>query len=87
MTEEGKLINILWTTNLLNSIGDDQKDSFITFGIDIEERKRYEEKVEYMAFYDALTGLANRIKFENEINKHLQFDRMEGDSSSTLIFI
>ncbi|MGB4659834.1 MAG: bifunctional diguanylate cyclase/phosphodiesterase [Mobilitalea sp.] len=77
MTEEGKLINILWTTSLLNTTGDNQKDSFVSFGTDIEERKRYEEKVEHMAFYDSLTGLANRIKFEIEINKYLKLDRLE----------
>ncbi|KRE41825.1 hypothetical protein ASG81_16285 [Paenibacillus sp. Soil522] len=33
----------------------------------MEERRRYEEKIEYHAYYDALTGLPNRILFNDRL--------------------
>jgi len=36
---------------------------------DITERKIYEEKLRYMSLHDALTGLYNRMYFEEEINR------------------
>lgn len=76
ISKDGTSINILWNTNLLNKNGDNS--SFVTFGTDINERKRYEEKIEYLAFYDTLTGLPNRSKFENDINKQLNL-KIKGD--------
>jgi len=40
-----------------------------TFGIsrDISDRKKAEEKVEYLSFHDTLTGLHNRAYFEEEL--------------------
>ncbi len=72
ITKDGSVINILWSSNLLSSPTDPDQTYFVSFGADINERKRYEEKVKYLAFYDALTGLANRAMFESEINRHLQ---------------
>lgn len=36
---------------------------------DITERKRYEEKLEYLSLHDQLTGLYNRAFFEEELNR------------------
>jgi len=38
---------------------------------DITEQKRAEEKIEYMAHHDALTGLPNRVLLREELNRHL----------------
>jgi diguanylate cyclase (GGDEF)-like protein/PAS domain S-box-containing protein len=38
---------------------------------DISARKEAEQKLETLAFYDSLTGLANRQYFENELEKSL----------------
>jgi diguanylate cyclase (GGDEF)-like protein/PAS domain S-box-containing protein len=42
-----------------------------TFGIsrDISDRKKAEEKVEYLSFHDTLTGLYNRAYFEEELKR------------------
>jgi diguanylate cyclase (GGDEF)-like protein/PAS domain S-box-containing protein len=39
---------------------------------DITERKKYEEQIEYIAYYDALTNLANRNLFMIKANEYLE---------------
>lgn len=39
--------------------------------MDIDHRKRTEEKLKYLAFHDSLTGLPNRRKFNEELQKAL----------------
>ncbi len=70
-TRDGSLVEVLWSSKLLATDSKD-KGTFVSIGTDIGERKRYEEKVRYLAFYDSLTGLPNRAKFELEINKRLE---------------
>jgi diguanylate cyclase (GGDEF)-like protein len=36
--------------------------------VDISDRKRVEERVQYLALHDALTGLANRVLFFDRLN-------------------
>lgn len=49
----------------------DQK-RFISFGVDITERKLSEERITYLAYYDALTGLSNRTLFIDHANQALK---------------
>ena len=69
--KDGTVINILWNSSLLTSPTDHNANYFVSFGADISERKRYEEKVRHLAFYDSLTGLPNRAMFESEVNRYL----------------
>lgn len=45
---------------------------FISFGVDITERKLSEERITYLAYYDALTGLSNRTLFIDHANQALK---------------
>ncbi|MBV2121791.1 MAG: EAL domain-containing protein, partial [Candidatus Thiodiazotropha sp. (ex Ctena orbiculata)] len=42
---------------------------FFVFLRDIEERKRAEKQIEYMAYYDVLTGLPNRMLLLDRLNQ------------------
>ncbi|MDD3628808.1 MAG: PAS domain-containing protein [Actinomycetota bacterium] len=55
---------------------DDNGNIIGIFGItrDITEKKKAEEKIEYLSFHDVLTGLYNRAFFEEEL-KRLNTDR------------
>lgn len=68
--KDGAYINILWNSSLVSQ-NRDEENYFVSFGADINERKRYEDKIKQLAFFDTLTGLPNRAMFENEINEQL----------------
>jgi diguanylate cyclase (GGDEF)-like protein/PAS domain S-box-containing protein len=55
---------------------------------DIQERKRFEGHLEYLADHDVLTGLSNRRRFERELERQLSFaHRYGGDGALLLIDI
>ena len=72
INKEGKIIDVLWSSIRLHNLSDDIQNLFVSIGTDIEERKRYEEKIENLAYYDTLTGLPNRILFEQEVNRCIE---------------
>lgn len=49
--------------------------------IDITENKKAEEKIRYMAYYDALTGLPNRALFSDELNNAIA----EADKNNNMV--
>ena len=57
-------------TPILNKSGDTA--GFCGVAWDITERKKHQEKLEYLSWHDALTGLHNRAYFEE------QFDKIDG---------
>lgn len=51
---------------------------------DITERKYKEEKINHMAYYDALTGLANRELLTETVNQALAAARQDGSQGAVL---
>lgn len=66
--------NYVWIESHTSSIFDENGQflHYIFVGRDISERKAYEEKLEQMAFYDALTGVANRRFFQEQLVKQIE---------------
>ncbi|MEO8382270.1 MAG: PAS domain S-box protein [Acidobacteriota bacterium] len=52
--------------------------------IDITDRKRAQEQVEYQAYHDALTGLPNRLLFRDRITVALAHARRSGRLSAVM---
>jgi diguanylate cyclase (GGDEF)-like protein/PAS domain S-box-containing protein len=51
---------------------------------DITERKRAEEQVRHMAFYDSLTGLPNRVLLREQLRNALERAEREGEQVAVL---
>lgn len=66
-------VNILASTCIING-----KKAVFGSIIDISDRKRWENTLEYISFHDAGTGLYNRAYFERHINQMAMSDRVIG---------
>lgn len=76
MTKDGKVITTLWNSNLQSPNTENKNSYFVSFGTDIDERKRYEDRIKHLAYYDSLTGLPNRAMFEHKIRRHISLNGM-----------
>lgn len=66
--QDGEHIYGLLRLSLAPGYEDTWEKVFISI-LDISERKQAEEKLRYLSFHDALTGLYNRAYFEEEMNR------------------
>lgn len=83
ITKDNKRVDILWSSKILFSLSDAKGNIYVSIGTDIEERKKYEEKIRHMAYNDSLTGLANRFMFEQELSKHIS----EGEQNFSIVYM
>jgi len=58
---------------------------FVTIQEDITARKESEQQIEYLAHHDALTGLANRIVFQDHLSRALEQARRWGRTLALLL--
>jgi diguanylate cyclase (GGDEF)-like protein/PAS domain S-box-containing protein len=65
LTKEGKVIQILWNNSVIQY---PKGIKMVSIGTDITGRKKYEKELKKLAYYDSLTGLMNRVKFEKVVN-------------------
>lgn len=71
ITKDGRRVDILWSSKILYPQSEDRGRIYVSIGTDIEERKKFEEKIKYMAYYDRLTNLPNRFMFEQEVSRYI----------------
>lgn len=77
LTKQG---TIMWISCKGKGIHDEQGRPLMIAGslLDITERKRQEEEQERMLYYDVLTGLKNRYRFEEEVAPYLVDEDRKG---------
>src|SRR2546423_1373788 len=70
----GTLIDVnIWTAALSNTEGETEGTMVVV--ADITERKQAEERINYLAYHDTLTGLPNRALFEDCLAQSLHLAR------------
>ena len=62
-------------------------DGFLVAVVDITERRKAEARVAHMAHHDGLTGLANRLMYQERLNQALAQARSDADGGIAVLCI
>jgi diguanylate cyclase (GGDEF)-like protein/PAS domain S-box-containing protein len=81
----GRLIPVVLTGRALPDGVDDKDDMVLVNIVDASERRRYEERLAHIADHDVLTGLANRRRFDVELQRHLDRCSRYGPTGAVLL--
>ncbi len=84
-TRDGKLRFISWSNTLMPATNGSDEYVLAT-GLDITEAHRLSNQLSYQATYDSLTGLVNRMEFEQRLNRVLKTAK-ENDSEHALCYL
>ncbi len=82
-SREGNAIELLVNASLVDYEG---KPAILTINRDVTESRRAEQKIERLAYEDALTGLANRVRLEDRLTLSLAHAR-RGSHALAVLFI
>lgn len=64
---------------------DPADDILLVHVVDDSERRDYEERLAHQAHHDAITGLANRRQFDDELRRHLEHCERHGAIGALLL--
>ena len=64
---------------------DGEPTNFVTQVMDITDRKRFEAQLQHMADHDSLTGLFNRRRFKQELERHVVHVQRYGFEGAVLV--
>ena len=76
--------NLRWVESKGVLINWEGKPATLHFIADITARKRAEEEMRFLAFYDCLTGLPNRLMFNEHMKQALAYAKRNGTLLATL---
>ncbi|MDD2558568.1 MAG: diguanylate cyclase [Desulfuromonas sp.] len=77
IAKNGHEIPVLLSTGLLEK-GENATEGLVYVAKDITERKIAEQELEQLALYDFLTGLPNRLVFNDRLRQSIQLAQREG---------
>lgn len=66
----GKSVYVIWNSGILER-KDKNNNEYVSFGVDITDRRNAENKLKGIAYTDSLTNLPNRFALEEEINRRI----------------
>jgi len=85
LTRDGRAIPVSFSTAVMSD-GDGKPLGLICVGQDITERKRAEEQIARMAYYDGLTNLPNRKLFQDRLDMAIH-QALRHDHLLALLFL
>jgi diguanylate cyclase (GGDEF)-like protein/PAS domain S-box-containing protein len=81
--KDGSLIDVnVWTAALSDPNG--ETSGIMAIVADITERKQSEAKINYLAYHDTLTGLPNRVSFEERLTESVTRAATDKESLAVL---
>ncbi|MBJ6752052.1 putative bifunctional diguanylate cyclase/phosphodiesterase [Geomonas anaerohicana] len=84
VTEDGRVIHVHLSATMLES--NEKRDRFLCLSHDITLRKQAEQEVHNLAYFDQLTGLANRTLFYDRCSQALARAKRYGEMFAILFF-
>ena len=76
----------IWVQTSVARLSDASDDNQVVLQVqDITERKRYEEQLRHLADHDPLTGLFNRRRFADELDREAANGRRHGVATAVLV--
>jgi diguanylate cyclase (GGDEF)-like protein/PAS domain S-box-containing protein len=83
-TRTGGLRLISWSVTALTA-DDGAVTHVVATGIDLTRRRRLEDRLRHLADHDPLTGLVNRRRFQEDLERHLAQGRRYGMTGALLV--
>lgn len=80
----GAELYVSWFLTLIQNA--DTSPEILVVGMDLSERRKIEHKLSWLADHDALTGLYNRRKFEQELERTLQLAARYQQTGAIIFF-
>src|SRR5689334_14941993 len=77
--------HVLWADTRGAVVGEGEDRHLLLHARDITDRRRYEGQIQQLADHDALTGLYNRRRFQEELEWLVAYAARSGDAASLLV--
>ncbi len=81
----GQDVHVALNSRMLLHHDASEPDVVLVSVVDVSERRRYQDRLAHLVDHDVLTGLANRRRFDSELQRHLERSRRYGPSGAVLL--